>query len=376
VAANSFLDALAQLRRSAGQVGLSINWGAWSEIGAATGASVAARLRQGGIGTIAPADGLTALGQLLRAQPVQVGVLPIDWEHFGAQLRAGGVPLLEDFLGAPRAGGRTAAPQAGVLLRRLEQTAATERGEVIRQFLETEVRRVLRLDPAQPLDPRQGFFEMGMDSLMAVELRNRLQTQLGSAVPLSATALFDHPSVTALAAYLSSQLLGLPQSVRPARRRRATQEPIAIIGLGCRLPGAASAAEFWELLQTGRDAIREVPADRWDVDAYYDPDPSAPGKMTSRYGGFLTDIDRFDASFFGIAPREAVSMDPQQRLLLEVTVEALERAGLPLEGLAGSSTGVFVGISGSDYARHLMARGEQSVDAYLGTGTAHSVAAG
>ena len=109
----------------------------------------------------------------------------------------------------------------------------------------------------------------------------------------------------------------------------ARTEPIAIIGMGCRFPGGANnPASFWQRLHEGVDAITEVPADRWDIDDYYDPDPNSPGKMYTRHGGFLDHVDLFDPQFFGISPREAVSLDPQQRLLLEVTWEALEHAGL------------------------------------------------
>src|SRR5713226_5327067 len=110
---------------------------------------------------------------------------------------------------------------------------------------------------------------------------------------------------------------------------QARSEPIAVVGLSCRFPGAADVEAYWRLLRDGEDAIREVPSDRWDIDAYYDPDPEAPGKMTSRYGAFLDQVDQFDPEFFGIAPREARRMDPQQRLLLEVAWEALEHASLP-----------------------------------------------
>ena len=140
------------------------------------------------------------------------------------------------------------------------------------------------------------------------------------------------------------------QEEQAAARRAA--ELIAIVGIGCKLPGDISSVDdLLAALRDGRDCITEVPPDRWDVDAFYDPDPDAPGKMNTRWGAFLKDIDRFDAAFFGIAPREAVAMDPQQRLLLEVSWEALERAGLAPASLAGSRTGVFVGISTTDYAQ-------------------------
>ena len=128
------------------------------------------------------------------------------------------------------------------------------------------------------------------------------------------------------------------------------REPIAIIGMGCRFPGGAnSPEEFWRLLHDGVDAISEVPPDRWDVTSIYDPQPGVPGKVCTRYGGFLGAVDRFEPLFFGISPREAASMDPQQRLLLEVTWEALENAGQAPEKLAGTKTGVFVGLCSNDY---------------------------
>src|SRR3954451_10274381 len=160
-------------------------------------------------------------------------------------------------------------------------------------------------------------------------------------------------------------------------RLDAFSEPIAVIGLGCRYPGGIHDADsFWELLRTGRDAIREVPPDRWDVDDYYSADPDAPGKIVTRCGGFIDGIDQFDPHFFGIAPREAVSLDPQHRLLLEVAWEALETAGLAADRLRGSRTGVFTGIASNEYGHLLMAGGPEKIDSYMGSGNAHSVAAG
>uniref|UniRef100_UPI00389A1B6A type I polyketide synthase n=1 Tax=Mycobacterium sp. HUMS_1102779 TaxID=3383487 RepID=UPI00389A1B6A len=155
---------------------------------------------------------------------------------------------------------------------------------------------------------------------------------------------------------------------------RATDEPIAIIGLGCRFPGADGPAAFWRELSDGVDAIGEIPPDRWDADAFYDPDPSVPGTAVTRRAGFVPAIEEFDFQFFGISPRESAQMDPQQRLLLEVAWEALEDAGQVPERLAGSATGVFVGISTSDYAT-ARAGDLRLVDAYTGTGNALSVAA-
>jgi acyl transferase domain-containing protein/NADPH:quinone reductase-like Zn-dependent oxidoreductase/acyl carrier protein len=151
-----------------------------------------------------------------------------------------------------------------------------------------------------------------------------------------------------------------------------TADPIAVVGMSCRVPGADSPEAFWKLLREARDASREVPPDRWDANAWFDTDASAPGKSITKRGGFLDRIDLFDAAFFGILPREAERMDPQQRLLLEVAFEALESAGLPDDALAGSQTGVFIASYHSDYARMLY-RDPEWIDARTLTGAAHAV---
>jgi phthiocerol/phenolphthiocerol synthesis type-I polyketide synthase D len=153
-------------------------------------------------------------------------------------------------------------------------------------------------------------------------------------------------------------------------------EPVAVVGIGCRFPGNVSGPEsFWRLLVDGVDTIGEVPPDRWDADAFYDPDPSASGRMTTKWGGFVPDVDAFDADFFGITPREAVAMDPQHRILLEVAWEALEHAGIPPESLNGTRTGVMMGLSSWDYTIVNIER-RADIDAYLSTGTPHCAAVG
>lgn len=159
---------------------------------------------------------------------------------------------------------------------------------------------------------------------------------------------------------------------------RAKNEPIAIIGMGCRYPGGSNDPDsYWNMLNDGVDAITEVPADRWDIEKLYDPDPDKPGRMSTRYGGFLEQIDRFDADFFSISTREALSMDPQQRLLMEVSWEALENAGQASADLLESKTGMFMGISSFDYAQLISSQvAVEDIDAYLGTGVSHSAASG
>lgn len=153
-------------------------------------------------------------------------------------------------------------------------------------------------------------------------------------------------------------------------------EPVAVVGIGCRFPGNVTGPDsFWQLLVDGGDAISEVPPDRWDADAFYDPDPSASGRMTTKWGGFVPDVDAFDAEFFGITPREAVAMDPQHRMLLEVAWESLEHAGIAPDSLSGTRTAVMMGLSSWDYTIVNIER-RADIDAYLSTGTPHCAAVG
>ena len=163
-----------------------------------------------------------------------------------------------------------------------------------------------------------------------------------------------------------------------AAARQEQNEPIAVIGLACRFPGQASTPDaYWRLLKAGDNAIRQIPADRWEVETLYDPNPEAAGKMVTKMGGFLDNVDGFDPVFFGIAPREVASMDPQHRLALEVSWEALEQAGLTAEQLLGSQTGVFMGIATNDYAHLLLTQTSlEDIDAYGLTGNSPNVSAG
>jgi acyl transferase domain-containing protein len=158
---------------------------------------------------------------------------------------------------------------------------------------------------------------------------------------------------------------------------QAKSEPIAVIGMGCRLPGGINNPDdFWQFLRDGKDGISEIPPEHWNLASYYDLDLNQTGKICTFYGGFIPHLQTFDAHFFNIAPREAISLDPQQRVLLEVCWEALENSGIPPDNLSGSSTGVFVGICGNDYWHQLLKRDPNEIDAYLITGNTHSTASG
>ena len=219
--------------------------------------------------------------------------------------------------------------------------------ESLRAWLVSRVAALRSID-ARTIDVRERFSRYGLDSLGAGRLIGELALLLDR--PLSPTLVWELPTINALAAHLTGAQESAAAPVEAAGTRDAP-EPIAIVGMACRFPKAPDLASFWRLLADGVDAITEVPKDRWDAAALFDPDPNTPSKLTTRWGGFLEHIDRFDPQFFGISPREAVQMDPQQRLVLELAWEALEDAGIPPHGLKDSRTGVFMGAMWNDYAK-------------------------
>ncbi|HEX6270322.1 MAG TPA: amino acid adenylation domain-containing protein [Anaerolineales bacterium] len=246
------------------------------------------------------------------------------------------------------------------------------RAEAIKSWLITRIAALQGINPAG-IDPGQPFTYYGLGSVQAVGLAGELETLLDRT--LAPTLAWNYPTIELLASHLAADSQQIEPVVSSApQATKPVNEPIAIIGLSCRFPGAENPEAFWQLLRNGVDAISEIPPDRWDVDSFYAPDPGTPGKLASRWGGFIHGTDLFDPQFFGISPREASRMDPQQRILLEVAWEALENAYIPPHSLAGSRTGVFVGISSYDYSR-LQFGDLEGIDTYAGTGNAHSIAA-
>lgn len=249
----------------------------------------------------------------------------------------------------------------------LAGTAPGQQGEAIAQWLVTWLAQELGIEPAV-MDWDCSFAEYGLTSVMAVNLARALGEWLGE--PIQAILLWNFPTIRTMVQHLhttAGQRQTAPAAPTPTGQRDATSvEPIAVIGIGCRLPGGANTPEqFWQLLHNGVDTTAPIPATRWSVDDYYDPNPSAPGKMVVRAGSFLPEVDRFDAHFFGISPLEAATLDPQQRLLLEVSWEALEHANLAADSLRESRTGVYVGAFWDDYsAQHLYNADPAQIDGY------------
>ncbi|MDH6222933.1 type I polyketide synthase, partial [Streptomyces pseudovenezuelae] len=248
-------------------------------------------------------------------------------------------------------------------------------GELVRE----EAAGVLTPKSTEPIPPGRAFRDLGLGSLAVVELRNRLTERTGLRLPTTVT--FDHPTPEALAAHLLARVLGLhdtapASSAMPVAAPAGPGEPIAIVGMACRLPGGVAGPEdLWRLVSEGRDAVSGFPEDRgWELEGLFDADPGKAGTSYADQGGFLQGAGLFDAGFFGISPREALAMDPQQRLLLETSWEALERAGMDPGTLKGRDVGVFSGLMGQGYGPAGAA--PEELEGFVATGTASSVASG
>lgn len=231
------------------------------------------------------------------------------------------------------------------------------------------------------VDYETKFFDIGVKSTHISPLTEAINEALG--YELQVNHIFDYPTINLLAAFIKDNPLSSKESAISTNANKSESinrnEPVAIIGVGCRFPaGGNSPEEFWQALINSVDGIIEIPKDRWDIDEYYDENKDKPGKMYTKYGGFLqVPIDEFDAHFFNLSPKEVKSMDPQQRLLLEVSWEAFENAGIDTAKLNESNTGVYLGMSGNDYlSAHLHSGDFGKIDAYSLTGTAFSTAAG
>ncbi|WP_328615515.1 SDR family NAD(P)-dependent oxidoreductase [Amycolatopsis sp. NBC_00355] len=366
-AANAYLDALARRRRARGLPATAIAWGAWGETGMSTREGVEAHLRRRGLAAMPPRRAVAAVQHALDHGDTAVVVADVDWAAFTAGRRG---RLLADLPEARQ----SAAKATTTLAARLAELPEADRRPFVTELVHRHVAAVLGHRAPGTVDPGRAFRELGFDSLTAVDLRDRLNGDTG--LRLSATVVFDHPDVAALAAELHRAALGTVPDETPTTPERA-DEPIAVIGVACRFPGGADTPDrFWDLVRSGRDAVSGFPEDRgWDLAALYDPEPGVPGRTYTRSGGFLGDAAGFDAAFFGISPREARAMDPQQRVLLETSWEAVERAGIDPHRLRGSRTGVFAGVTHQGYGPPWDSAAGAAAG-HLLTGIASSVVAG
>ncbi|SBT66853.1 Acyl transferase domain-containing protein [Micromonospora sediminicola] len=377
-AANAFLDGLAHHRRARGLAALTLAWGLWADRSGMTTELDDVhlnRISRSGVAAMEAEEGLALFDAACRVPAAALVPARLDLAAMRAQFAGAVPPLYRALIRVTRG---AAAPATGAsLVHQLAALGDTDRRTALVEIVRGQAAAVLGYPDPAAVDPRRAFSDLGFDSLTAVEMRNRLGNAFGLRLP--ATLVFDHPSPHDLAAHLDTEIAGTPVPARPAAAPVAVadDEPLAIIGMACRLPGGvANPDDLWRLVADGVDAVTDLPGDRgWDLDTLYSPDPDATGTFYARGGGFLADVDRFDPGFFGISPREALAMDPQQRLLLETTWETFESAGIDPTGVRGSSTGVFVGTSGQDYGS-LLAFAPEETSGYALTGMTSSVISG
>ena len=385
-AANGFMDGLAHYRRGMGLPGLSIHWGAVSQVGEAAERGTDVRATEKGMGVISPHQVLESLELVMSGSEVEVGIVPMHWSAW--QERAVQWKFLEDWQAKIETGINETSKSKFIL--QLEGVEYEERQLLLAAHVRRQVGLVLGINQPESISLETGFFDLGMDSLTSMELRNKLQKSLECSLP--STLAFEYPNIQVLTDYLEEKIIQSLDSTQPEEETEAridsvdirdqdleSTEAIAIIGIGCRFPdGVDNPEAYWQFLKDARDVRIDIPKDRWDIERYYDQNPNVPGKIYVRQGYFLKQpIDQFEPEFFGISGAEAARMEPSQRLLLEVTWEALENAGLPPSSLKDTNTGVFIGQMNNDYGiTATNSLPENLADFYLGIGTSLSMSAG
>ncbi len=383
-AANAFLDAVAEARRARGLAATSVGWGLWGGGGMGAGAA-GDQLARYGLRPMDPEVAIEALAQALDLGDTTVAVADFEWERFAQTFTLRRPSRLISSLPEVRQALAEAETEAAgperpqtELARRVAGLSRVEQDRLLVDLVRTEAAAVLGYASADEVEPDRAFKDLGFDSVTAVELRTRMNA--ATSLRLPSTLVFDYPSSAVLADFLRDELLGVRSDSATVTPTSAAVdgEPIAIVGMGCRLPGGIrTPEELWELLAVGGDAMSPFPTDRgWDAaEAAYRAGQSGDAEISiARVGGFVDEAGDFDAGFFGISPREALAMDPQQRLLLEVSWETLERAGIAPMSLKGSSTGVFAGANAAGYGAGLA--GDSESEGYLLTGSMSAVISG
>ncbi|MFF2655493.1 type I polyketide synthase, partial [Streptomyces sp. NPDC058045] len=391
-AANACLDALAERRRAEGRVATAVAWGIWDAFNERDEDTtmrelLTRRSLQQGLPRLDPRLAFEALRQALDHDETCLVVSDVTWDRFAALYTvARPRPLLDEIAEATLAGdpgaedaGEESPGGDSPLVRRMAGNSPAEQERMVLELLSAHVASVLGHTTESGMDTTLPFRDLGFDSLMAVELRNRLHEATGLRLPTS--LIFDYPTPPSLARYLRTRITGQEQAAEMVPQSRPATEgaddPVVIVGMACRYPGGISSpTQLWQLLAEGRDIVTPFPSDRgWDLGTLYDADPDAVGTTYVMEGGFLPGAGDFDADFFGISPREALAMDPQQRLVLETAWESMEAAGIDPLTLRGADVGVFMGAGTSGYAT-----GENQIppdlEGFALTGSAASVISG
>ncbi|MBO0656342.1 SDR family NAD(P)-dependent oxidoreductase [Streptomyces triculaminicus] len=372
-AANAHLDALAERRRAQGRPATAVAWGPWGGGGMAADSELQEHLSRFGLAPMDPELGISALAQALDARETCLTVAHVNWARFAPVFSTSrpapllrGIPEAAEVLRPAGATGGGRNTVAAAWTERLTSLPPARRAGVLLDLVRSEAAAVLGYRSTDAIALDRPLKDLGIDSLTAVELKERLASATG--LPLHAGLVFDYPTCEALGRHLLGRLVDVPTEQAAPTTTVVSDDPVAIVAMSCRLPGGAVSPEaLWDLVASGTDAISAFPTDRgWGLDG--------SGARYAREGGFVYDATGFDAAFFGISPHEALAMDPQQRMMLEACWEVLERNGTPPDSVRGSRIGVFVGASNSAYAGGVELPAESLGHAL--TGSANSVISG
>lgn len=390
-AANGGLEAVTAARKALGQRATSVAYGPWALDGSMADETSRTGFARLGVHAVETAPGIAVINAAAPDGAAGIVACGLDAGRFVKVMAAHrSRALFNDLADAARTDEPAALAPINAFLTELLARSPAAQPRIIAQKLREVLADTLgHADPATVRDDK-GFFDLGLDSIMAVDMAAALAGLFE--LPVQISDIFDNPTIAALATHLGAELAGRPAPETPAALAPIPEirvaakpaptpvpakegvvepeaEPIAIIGMAGRFPGADDLDAYWNVLANGQDTVGPVPDDRFDIKALFSTDPRSTGTISSDQGGFLSNIRAFDAEFFNLPRREVESMDPQQRLLLEVAWHALEDAGIDAHALAGTKTGIFVGATNVDYARIMDKAGLDGLDAYYGTGT-------
>ncbi len=348
-AANSFLDSLAIYRKQKNLPALSINWGPWDGEGMAS-TNTKSTFSRAKMESLSPKAALAAMHILLSARAAQAIVLK---SHYKFELQKSNTHV------------------AGLNIMGLTRT---QQKKAIQDFIRAGIAKMSSGKEIFLQDDKASLQEIGLDSLMAIEIRHYFSQALGMNLPTG--LVYNYPTISDLTQYFCEQLLDKQESPESQSNIDMNDESFAIIGMSCRFPGGSeNPQQFWECLCESVDCIEEMENKRWDMSQYCNSKINFVNTISCSKAGLLVGIENFDYSFFGITPREAIYIDPQQRILLEVSWEAIENAGYSADKLRGCMGGVFIGPGPNEYIR-VCSQSIEDIDPLMGTGNHNSVTAG
>lgn len=373
-AANHFLDGLVDYRRAQGLPATGFNWGPWGGAGMAAG-EAAEEAERRGLKPFNPESAIELMTKAWTGGNAHQTVADVDWSRFREILEMRRAHPLFGTLGRNLAATSGVTGEKSAFFKSLIPLENDERAGKIVGYLQELFGRVTGKAEGEVVDPEMPLMDLGIDSIMALEIKKQVEADTGQA--MKATLIFDYPTINKIAEYFAINLYGEESEAAAVMGGSFHGEPIAIVGIGCKMPMAPNGpGDFWNLLKNGECGINDAPSDRWDLNQYLDKNEDAPGKTYTLSAGLVDDIESFDGKLFGIAPREIESMEPQQRLVLEAAWGSLENAGYAPNSLNGTRTGVFVGVGANEYIRACATGAREEDIMFIPTGNALNVIAG